>query len=716
MRVTFVYGSTVGSRSWAIALVTAIGLFYSQPSGAAEKDDSAAIAAIDKIVTGDLADANFGEAKKKLKAILDRCKNKCSAPVIARAHVAAGMVAAQINQTDEAQKAFIDAFNGDPNAALPAAGVTPPIKAAFDAAQKKWIADNPQPDDAQKAGFVSKQAFDLAKLAIQAEAAGNFSECVDKDKAALTIEEQMRTRMHLAQCEAKALKIIDALRDNVKAMEAAKQKGDLATVKVIQDRVTELLPRVSHAKFELPNGVTDLKISFDERAIPPNRFTENFTIDPGTHAVHAEGILRGARVSFDQKVEVKETETAIIKITLKPAALTQAQLECLVSAKTQEEAMNCVGPAQKSTLVAHARLDMSGYNDSYSVEVLTPSLTASVSSPTAGWNVGASYLIDMLTAASPDVTSTASPHFKDTRNAVTLTGGYKPDRWGAQLFGAYSTEADYISRTLGLSLTGDFMEKQITPRIGYAHSQDTVGRAGTSYDVFSRDFGTEEFTAGSTFVMSRVSVLAVGGTFSYEHGDQSKPYRYIPMFDPGVNPPAGASYADVNAQRLPLKPLEQLPLERMRYAIAARYIWRIKTNATLRVDERLYDDSWGIRATTTDSRYMIDVSPRFRIWPHAHLHAQTGAIFYQRVYGATPKSDGSSVLPQYRTSDRELSPFIALTGGGGARFSLTDPSSGRLQVGLVATVDALFDYYLNTFYVRSRLGEYSTLGVEADFE
>ena len=69
---------------------------------------------------------------------------------------------------------------------------------------------------------------------------------------------RLRTRMHLASCEAKALKIIDALRDNVKAMEAAKQKGDQATVKVIQDRVTELLPRVSHAKFELPKDVTGL--------------------------------------------------------------------------------------------------------------------------------------------------------------------------------------------------------------------------------------------------------------------------------------------------------------------------------------------------------------------------------------------------------------------------------------------------------------------------
>jgi hypothetical protein len=216
--------------------------------------------------------------------------------------------------------------------------------------------------------------------------------------------------------------------------------------------------------------------------------------------------------------------------------------------------------------------------------------------------------------------------------------------------------------------------------------------------------------------MSRVSVLAVGGTLSYEHGDQSKPYRYIPMFAPGINPPVGDSFADVNALRLPVKPLEQLPLDRVRFAVAGRYAYRIKQNATLRLDARLYDDTWGVRALTADSRYMIDISPRFRVWPHGHLHGQTGAVFYQRVYGATPQPNGSVDLPKYRTSDRELSPFFAVTAGGGARFSLTDPSSGRLQIGLVATADALFDYYFNTFYVRSRLGEYTTLGVEADFE
>jgi hypothetical protein len=300
---------------------------------------------------------------------------------------------------------------------------------------------------------------------------------------------------------------------------------------------------------------------------------------------------------------------------------------------------------------------------------------------------------------------------------VTVTGGYKPDRWGAQLFGDYSTEADYISRTVGLALIGDFYDKQVTPSISYAHSQDTIGRADTDFNVYSKDFATESITAGSTFVLTRVSVLQAGVSVGIEHGDQSKPYRYIPMFAPGVNPSVGASYDVVNGQRLPIKPLEQLPLERQRYALTGRYIWRSSPTATMRIEERLYDDSWAVRASTTDFRYYKDLGARLRVWPHGHLHVQTGAAFYQRVYGATVQPDGSTILPQFRTSDRELSPFIGATGGGGIRYSLTDPTGGsKFQVGVIATADVLFDYYFNTFYVRSRLGEYGTLGVEADFE
>jgi hypothetical protein len=703
----------VARIGFSAALASAIASI-SPVARAGEKEDAATVAAVDKILASDVPNANFGDAKRKLRGLLDKCKKGCSGPAVARVYVALGMVSAQINQADEAKTAWFDAFSIDSTAALPSSGVSPAIRQQFEDIRKQWLAANPQPDDASKGGWVNKQAYELAKQAVVAEQQQNYAECIEKDKAAISLEENMRARMHLATCEEKSGHFVDALRNNAKALELARAKSDAVTAKVIAERAAVLLPKLAHVKFERPVEVTDLQVTFDDRPIPEGRIGENFTIDPGSHTVHAEGLLRGARVSSDDKFDVKESETALVKIKLKPVALTKGQLECMVSAKTQEEIVACL-PSDKKPLQTHAALEMSGYTDTTAVHILTPALNAALSSPTAGWNVGASYLIDVVSAASPDVVSTASRSFHDVRNALTANGGYKPGQFGGQLYGAYSQEHDYISRTLGLAGTADLADKMVTPSLGYSYTWDTIGRAGTDYDVFSRAFHTHEITAGSTFVLSPVSILVAGLGVALENGNQSKPYRYIAMFEPGVNLPAGASATLVNADRLPIKPIEMLPLDRERLSLSARYISRLRSNATLRLEERLYRDSWALTASTTDLRYLIDLSPRLRVWPHAHLHAQTSAKFYRRIYGASLNSDGSATIPEFRTSDRELSMMIGATAGGGARFALLDPG-GKIQLGLYASGDALYNHYFDSLFITQRLAGYGTLGIEGDFE
>ncbi len=701
----------IATIALAVAMITSL---LPSAARAGDREDTATIGAVDRIVRGDIAQANFGEAKKKLRVLLDKCKKGCSPSAVAQVHIAVGLVAAQIGRADEAKAAWFDALNADANATLPG-GSSPAVRTQFEQTQKAWLAANPQPDDSTKSGWVSKQGYELSKQAVAAEVAGNFADCIEKDKAALLQEENLRARLHLALCESKSGKIIDALRDNSKALELARAKNDTATLKQVQERVTELLPKLAHVTFQVPTGVNELKIVFDDRPIPPERHGDNFTIDPGTHKVHAEGVLRGARVSYDdEKIAVAEGQTVQVKITLKPAALTGGQLECMVAAKTQEEILACL-PSEKKALAVHLALDMSGYLDTTAVRVLTPAVRGSVVSPTAGWNVGASYLLDMVTAASPDVVSTASRRFADTRHAATVNGGYQPGRFGVQAFGNFSSESDYVSRTLGATANVELLDKQLTPQIGFSHSWDTIGRAGTDYDVFSNKLNTEEISAGATIILSPTSLLVLGTSVGLESGDQSKTYRYIPLFEPGVSVPAGASADAVNRARLPSKPLEQLPLDRQRFSVGGRFIQRTNATSTLRLEERLYSDTWGMKATSTDARYLMDLSPRLRVWPHGRVHVQNGATFYKRIYGATLNSDGSATIPQLRTSDRELSPMLGVTLGGGVRFGLTDPSS-KLQLAVVATADGLFNHYFNTLYLRGRLAGYGTIGLEADFE
>src|SRR5689334_17708650 len=118
-------------RAVAIAILLTTGLFPSTAL-AGDKEDTATVAAVDKIVRGDVAQANFGEAKKKLRALLDKCKKTCSPSAVAQVHMALGLVAAQIGQADEAKTAWFDALNSDANVQLPTTGVSPAVRTQWE--------------------------------------------------------------------------------------------------------------------------------------------------------------------------------------------------------------------------------------------------------------------------------------------------------------------------------------------------------------------------------------------------------------------------------------------------------------------------------------------------------------------------------------------------------------------------------------------------------
>ncbi len=697
---------------WSFALSVAV---FVAPSRA-RADDASVTAAVEKIQRDDIANANYGDAKKKLKAMLEKCAKKpvCGGSAVSTVHLALGMVNAQIGRDDEAKQDFTDALNTDASASLPPTGVTEAMKKGFADAHKVWLASHPQPDDSSKAGWQNKVAFDFANAATMADQQGNYVDCIQKDRAALQLEEQPRARLHLAGCEQKANRIIDALRDAQKAFEVANQRKDSTLMKAAQAKLADLLPRISHVTFKPPAGAGGLKVTFDEKPVPNDKLTQNFSIDPGQHHAHAEGQVTGILMSFDQTIDIKEGETQEVEIRLKPTALTPGELECMLKAKTEEEIRACL-PKNEKPLLVRAGLDFGGYTDSVSVNVVTPSIHGSIVSPTGGWNVGASYTLDVLTAASPDVVATASRRFYDNRHAVTATGGYKPGRFGGQLSAFGSSEKDYFSRGVNLNATGDFMDKQLTPSLGIGYSVDTAGRSTTPFSVFSQKYTTLTLNGGATIVASPTSVLVVGLTMMLERGDQSKPYRYIPIFDENVSVPPGAAIASVNANRLPIRPLEHLPLDRDRYSLNGRYLMRMKGRSTLRLEERIYYDTWGVKASSSDMRWMFDVSRSLVVWPHAHLHAQTGASFYQRVYTATLPPDGSLVLPAYRTTDRELSPLVTLAVGPGTRLALTPPES-KVQIGLGFQADIMYSRYFSALFIKQRMAYYGTLGLDGEFE
>jgi Protein of unknown function (DUF3570) len=367
--------------------------------------------------------------------------------------------------------------------------------------------------------------------------------------------------------------------------------------------------------------------------------------------------------------------------------------------------------AQADELTSKASTEVAAYQDSVATSVLTPSVGLSVESPTAGWRVNGRYLVDVVSAASPDIVATASPRWTEVRHAGTAGARYKPGNFGVAVNGSTSYTPDYLSLGVNGQLIEDLDDKNLTLTEGYGYGHDTIGRTGTPFSVFSRTFDYHAFSLGLSRVVNPSLVLSAGGDFIIERGDQSKPYRYIPIFTPDLAAriPRGASPGAVATLRMQARPLEQLPLARERGAISGRLAWRIG-RTTLRLDERLYADTWALWATTTDGRVLVDVSRRVTLWPHLRMHVQSGVSFWRRAYSAP----SIEALPALRTGDRELGPLLNLGTGGGIRIALG--KAGAVDDFVWATtLDGGWTRFADALYVTHRFSAIVATSLEVVF-
>jgi hypothetical protein len=370
------------------------------------------------------------------------------------------------------------------------------------------------------------------------------------------------------------------------------------------------------------------------------------------------------------------------------------------------------GSADRGTQVI-VSAEISGYGDSDAVFVTSPTVSASVGDEVAGWSVSGRYLVDAVSAASVDIISSASGKWTELRHAGSAVGMVKLGETGVAVATDFSREPDYLSLGGGVTISRELLEKNFTPFVGASYSHDDVGRTGepkSSWRPLQRWGGQ----AGANFVVDRSTTATVILDGFFERGYLAKPYRYIPLFAPGVaaQVPAGASVDEVNRLRLDLRPADALPDARDRYAAALRLAHRWES-ATFRIDERIYKDSWGGLASTTDIRHSIDVGTRLLVWPHLRLHAQRGIDFWQRAYEAAVTADGSVGVPSYRTGDRELGPLLTATVGLGLRWRLS--RDGAAPWTLFGQVEGIFTRYFDALYIVGRRAIFSALGIEMGF-
>jgi hypothetical protein len=227
--------------------------------------------------------------------------------------------------------------------------------------------------------------------------------------------------------------------------------------------------------------------------------------------------------------------------------------------------------------------------------------------------------------------------------------------------------------------------------------------------VYSLELQRHGLSTAITFVVNKSTIFVPTINAVLEIGDQEKPYRYLPTFTEDGAVEAGASIDEVNAVRTGARIAEEAPDLRNRYALSGLVAHRFG-DVTVRVEERLYLDTWAMFASTTDFTLPIDVGDSFRIWPHARFHAQKGVGFWSSTYVVTTTSTAGAVavsVPELRVGDRELGPMMAGTAGAGFR-------AGGESVGVTLTIDAIYTRYLDHLFIADKLAGFAALTFDAE--
>jgi hypothetical protein len=359
------------------------------------------------------------------------------------------------------------------------------------------------------------------------------------------------------------------------------------------------------------------------------------------------------------------------------------------------------------------RGEFSFYQDSDAVTVFTPAVSGAVSDTLSGWSASGSYLVDVVSAASVDIVSTASPRWQELRHAASLDATYQPGTLGAKLGGSVSSEPDYLSAGGAITGIAELAGKTATLELALTYTRDIAGRKDTPFFVYSLGLDRYGAVASLELVLDRATTFTPTLDLAYESGRQEKPYRYLPLFaaDAVARVPAGASPDLVNQLRLPGKVAEHVPDDRVRYAVSGRLAHRFK-HSTLVIVDRFYADDWSMLATTTDVRFVFELGRRWSIWPHARAHLQSGVSFWQRAYVGSEQGMALDA-PTFRTGDRELGPLWSGTLGPGARWDLggSDPRS----LSAVLELEGTYTRYSDALYIDQRWAGFASLQLEAQF-
>ncbi|RZV32009.1 MAG: DUF3570 domain-containing protein [Chromatiales bacterium] len=247
------------------------------------------------------------------------------------------------------------------------------------------------------------------------------------------------------------------------------------------------------------------------------------------------------------------------------------------------------------------------------------------------------YYVDMVSSASIDVITTASPYTEE-RKQWSLGMDYLRGNTTMSVNYTVSEESDFDGETVSLSVSQDMFGDLTTLTLSYALGDDLVRRSDD--ETFEQPLDRQIYGVGLTQILTKNLISSLNVETITEEGYLNNPYRSVRYFDAG------------SALGYSFEP-ELYPNTRTSNAVGIRMRYFLPYRAALEGEYRFFTDTWDIEGHTASLSY-IHPWKDFTFMGKLRYHDQTGAHFYRDVFSRSQATN-------FRGRDKELSPLTSYT-------------------------------------------------------
>jgi Protein of unknown function (DUF3570)/Gram-negative porin len=281
------------------------------------------------------------------------------------------------------------------------------------------------------------------------------------------------------------------------------------------------------------------------------------------------------------------------------------------------------------------------------------------------YSVSANFYMDMVSSASIDVMTTASP-YTETRTQGSLAFDLLQGKTQYSVSYTLSDESDYTANTASLDVSQDIFGDLTTVSFGFSQGWDEVGKNGDP--AFEESVDRRNYRFGLQQIVTPRLMAGLNYEVITDEGFLNNPYRSVRYLD------------DTSARGFSFQP-EVYPATRTSNAVALNARYYLPYRAAVHGEYRYYTDTWGIDANTVSIGYTHPWSKRWIFEAGYRWYDQSAADFYSDLF---PRQDAQNFLAR----DKELSTFTSHMLSFGVTYELPTLGWDRIQR---STVNFLYD-------------------------